>query len=50
MNDCIEFSSVIPRSKISGDSVADTELLNNIAEGATAFIQAFDWCKGIKDR
>lgn len=49
MSDCIEFSSVIPLSEMSGDSGADTDLLNNMAEEAKAFIQAFDWCKGIRD-
>ncbi|MGA2600937.1 MAG: hypothetical protein ABSH09_28570 [Bryobacteraceae bacterium] len=49
MNNCIEFSSVIPLSEMSGDSDADTELLSNMAEEAKAFIQAFDWCRGIRN-
>ncbi len=32
-----------------GDSDADTELLNKMAEEAKVFIQACDWCKGVKD-
>lgn len=49
MNDCIDFSSVIPLSEMRGDSDTDTGLLNRMAEEATAFIQGFDWCKGIKE-
>jgi hypothetical protein len=32
-----------------GDSDTDMELLNNMAGEAEAFIQAFDWCKRIKN-
>jgi hypothetical protein len=49
MLDCIDFSSVVPLSEMSGDSNADMELLNKMAEEAKAFIQGFDWCKGIED-
>jgi hypothetical protein len=49
MNDDIDLSSVVPLSEMSGDSDADTELLNNMAEQAKAFIRAFDWCNSIKD-
>ena len=34
---------------MKGDSDADTDLLNKMAEEAKVFIQAFDWCKGIKE-
>jgi len=49
MKACIDFSSVVPLSEMSGDSRADTELLKDMAVEAKAFIQAFDWCQGVKD-
>ena len=32
-----------------GDSNTDTEMLKGMAAEAKAFIQAFDWCTGVKD-
>ncbi len=49
MNDCIDFSSVVTVSEMRGDSDADTDLLRKMATDAEAFIQGFDWCKGIRD-
>jgi hypothetical protein len=48
MNDCIDFSSVVPLSQMRGDSDTDTVLLNTMAEKAKTFVQAFDWCKSIE--
>ena len=49
MNECIDFSSVVPLSEMKGDSDADTDLFMQLAAEATAFIQGFDWCKGIQE-
>lgn len=42
MNDCIDFSSVVPLPQMKGDSDADTELLKVMATEAKAVIEAFD--------
>ena len=49
MNECIDFSSVVPLSEMKGDSDADTDLFMQLAAEAKAFIQGFDWCKGIQE-
>jgi hypothetical protein len=45
----IDFSKVIPESKITGDDQEEAIELSNMLREAKAYILSFDWCRDIEE-